>query len=157
MYVCVSRRRYDKAESEYIETKTHMHKPRSLSMCVCVCLSLYVSLCLCVSVPLSPSLRLLVDLCVCLCVYVCMYVCVSRRRYDKAEAEYIEAKTHMHKRRDLKDQLTEHLMLVIQQVSIVVVVVVVVVVVGCCHCSCLSRSSAQLPVLSTLLYHQYCH
>jgi hypothetical protein len=33
-----------------------------------------------------------------------------RQRFEKAEAEYVEAKLEMHKTADVKEQLTEHLM-----------------------------------------------
>ena len=41
-----------------------------------------------------------------------------RRRYDKAEQEYIESKIQMQKKREMKETLTEHLMVVIQQVHV---------------------------------------
>eukprot|EP00079_Xenopus_tropicalis_P024325 XP_012816906.1 PREDICTED: RAB6-interacting golgin isoform X3 [Xenopus tropicalis] len=39
----------------------------------------------------------------------------ERKRYDKAEAEYILAKVDLHKKTELKEQLTEHLCTIIQQ------------------------------------------
>lgn len=39
----------------------------------------------------------------------------ARRRYEKAEAEFIAAKTELHKKTELKEQLTEHLCAIIQQ------------------------------------------
>ncbi|OCT83062.1 hypothetical protein XELAEV_18025600mg [Xenopus laevis] len=37
------------------------------------------------------------------------------KRYDKAEAEYILAKVDLHKKTEIKEQLTEHLCTIIQQ------------------------------------------
>lgn len=43
-------------------------------------------------------------------------VCVrSRKRYEKAEAEYVAAKLELHRKTELKEQLTEHLCAIIQQ------------------------------------------
>ncbi|XP_077439271.1 RAB6-interacting golgin isoform X1 [Vanacampus margaritifer] len=39
----------------------------------------------------------------------------ARKRYDKAEAEYVMAKLDLHKKTDVKEQLTEHLYAIIQQ------------------------------------------
>ncbi|XP_077450890.1 RAB6-interacting golgin isoform X1 [Stigmatopora argus] len=39
----------------------------------------------------------------------------ARKRYDKAETEYVKAKLDLHKKTDLKEQLTEHLYAIIQQ------------------------------------------
>ncbi|XP_077389562.1 RAB6-interacting golgin isoform X2 [Festucalex cinctus] len=39
----------------------------------------------------------------------------ARKRYDKAEAEYVLAKFDLHKKTDVKEQLTEHLYAIIQQ------------------------------------------
>ena len=39
-----------------------------------------------------------------------------RKRYEVAEAEYVASKLDMAKKHDLKTSLTEHLLLVIQQV-----------------------------------------
>eukprot|EP00045_Choanoeca_perplexa_P018426 m.291443 g.291443 ORF g.291443 m.291443 type:complete len:313 (+) comp17816_c0_seq6:6785-7723(+) len=39
----------------------------------------------------------------------------ARQRFDRAEAEYVQAKLEMHKASDVKEQLTEHLMLIIQK------------------------------------------
>lgn len=51
---------------------------------------------------------------VCLCAGVC--VCVRRRkRYEKAEDEYVAAKLELHRKTELKEQLTEHLCAIIQQ------------------------------------------
>lgn len=38
-----------------------------------------------------------------------------RKRYEKAEAEYVTAKVDLHKKTDVKEQLTEHLCTIIQQ------------------------------------------
>lgn len=40
---------------------------------------------------------------------------VARKRYEKAEAEYVTAKMDLHKKTDIKEQLTEHLFAIIQQ------------------------------------------
>ncbi|KAM6962437.1 RAB6-interacting golgin [Aplochiton taeniatus] len=40
---------------------------------------------------------------------------VARKRYEKAEAEYVTAKLDLHKKTDIKEQLTEHLFAIIQQ------------------------------------------
>ncbi|KAM3875834.1 RAB6-interacting golgin [Diretmus argenteus] len=39
----------------------------------------------------------------------------ARRRYEKAEAEYVTAKLDLHKKTEVKEQLTEHLCAIIQQ------------------------------------------
>ncbi|XP_033476646.1 RAB6-interacting golgin [Epinephelus lanceolatus] len=39
----------------------------------------------------------------------------ARKRYDKAEAEYVMAKLDLHKKTEVKEQLTEHLCAIIQQ------------------------------------------
>ncbi|CAL8306629.1 unnamed protein product [Lota lota] len=39
----------------------------------------------------------------------------ARRRYEKAEAEYVASKLDLHKKTELKEQLTEHLCAIIQQ------------------------------------------
>ncbi|XP_049588082.1 RAB6-interacting golgin [Syngnathus scovelli] len=39
----------------------------------------------------------------------------ARKRYEKAEAEYVMAKLDLHKKTDVKEQLTEHLFAIIQQ------------------------------------------
>ncbi|XP_061682312.1 RAB6-interacting golgin [Syngnathoides biaculeatus] len=39
----------------------------------------------------------------------------AKKKYDKAETEYVMAKLDLHKKTDLKEQLTEHLCAVIQQ------------------------------------------
>ncbi|XP_061635521.1 RAB6-interacting golgin [Phyllopteryx taeniolatus] len=39
----------------------------------------------------------------------------ARKRYDKAETEYVMAKLDLHKKTDIKEQLTEHLCAIIQQ------------------------------------------
>ncbi|KAL1022824.1 hypothetical protein UPYG_G00032840 [Umbra pygmaea] len=39
----------------------------------------------------------------------------ARKRYEKAEAEYVSAKLDLHKKTDTKEQLTEHLCAIIQQ------------------------------------------
>ncbi|XP_010870803.1 RAB6-interacting golgin isoform X3 [Esox lucius] len=39
----------------------------------------------------------------------------ARKRYEKAEAEYVTAKLDLHKKTDVKEQLTEHLCAIIQQ------------------------------------------
>ena len=49
----------------------------------------------------------------------CAVTTQHRRRYDKAEQEYVESKLQMQKKREMKETLTEHLMVVIQQVHIV--------------------------------------
>lgn len=38
-----------------------------------------------------------------------------RKRYEKAEAEYVTAKLDLHKKTEVKEQLTEHLCAIIQQ------------------------------------------
>lgn len=40
---------------------------------------------------------------------------MSRRRYAKAEREFIEAKQHLFTKRERKDLLTEHLYAIIEQ------------------------------------------
>ncbi|XP_008404640.1 RAB6-interacting golgin [Poecilia reticulata] len=39
----------------------------------------------------------------------------ARKRYEKAEAEYVAAKLDLHRKTDVKEQLTEHLYAIIQQ------------------------------------------
>ncbi|XP_066548275.1 RAB6-interacting golgin isoform X2 [Amia ocellicauda] len=39
----------------------------------------------------------------------------ARKRFEKAEAEYVAAKLDLHKKTDVKEQLTEHLYAIIQQ------------------------------------------
>ncbi|KAJ0065731.1 hypothetical protein NL108_017454 [Boleophthalmus pectinirostris] len=39
----------------------------------------------------------------------------ARKRYEKAEAEFVAAKLELHKKTELKEQLTEHLCAIIQQ------------------------------------------
>ncbi|KAM4738867.1 RAB6-interacting golgin isoform 1-T2 [Anableps anableps] len=39
----------------------------------------------------------------------------ARKRYEKAEAEYVAAKLDLHKKTEVKEQLTEHLCAIIQQ------------------------------------------
>ncbi|CAL8267740.1 unnamed protein product [Arctogadus glacialis] len=39
----------------------------------------------------------------------------ARKRYEKAEAEYVASKTDLHRKTDTKEQLTEHLCAIIQQ------------------------------------------
>ncbi|XP_042339979.1 RAB6-interacting golgin [Plectropomus leopardus] len=39
----------------------------------------------------------------------------ARKRYDKAEVEYVAAKLDLHKKTEVKEQLTEHLCAIIQQ------------------------------------------
>lgn len=38
-----------------------------------------------------------------------------RKRFERAESEYINAKVHLHDKTEVKDQLTEHLCSIIQQ------------------------------------------
>ncbi|KAG8453121.1 hypothetical protein GDO86_004804 [Hymenochirus boettgeri] len=45
----------------------------------------------------------------------CLEFSQAKKRYDKAEAEYIVAKLDLHKKTELKEQLTEHLCTIIQQ------------------------------------------
>jgi RAB6-interacting golgin len=40
---------------------------------------------------------------------------IFRKRYERAEAEYINAKVSLHDKTEIKDQLTEHLCSIIQQ------------------------------------------
>ncbi|KAG7457196.1 hypothetical protein MATL_G00243950 [Megalops atlanticus] len=40
---------------------------------------------------------------------------VARKRYNKAEAEYVEAKLDLHRKTEVKEQLTEHLCAIIQE------------------------------------------
>ncbi|XP_061739239.1 RAB6-interacting golgin [Nerophis ophidion] len=40
---------------------------------------------------------------------------IARKRYEKAEAEYVTAKMDLHKKSEVKEQLTEHLFAIIQQ------------------------------------------
>ena len=42
-------------------------------------------------------------------------MCIFRRRYERAEAEFINAKVNLHDKTEAKDQLTEHLCSIIQQ------------------------------------------
>lgn len=42
-------------------------------------------------------------------------VIVYRKRFEKAEAEYVAAKMDLHKKTEAKEQLTEHLCAIIQQ------------------------------------------
>lgn len=46
-------------------------------------------------------------------VYVVLYF--PSKRYEKAEAEYVTAKLDLHKKTEVKEQLTEHLYAIIQQ------------------------------------------
>uniref|UniRef100_G3NN32 RAB6-interacting golgin n=1 Tax=Gasterosteus aculeatus TaxID=69293 RepID=G3NN32_GASAC len=39
----------------------------------------------------------------------------ARKRYEKAEVEYVTAKLDLHKKTEVKEQLTEHLCAIIQQ------------------------------------------
>ena len=41
--------------------------------------------------------------------------CVFRKRYNRAETEFINAKVNLHDKTETKDQLTEHLCSIIQQ------------------------------------------
>ena len=41
-----------------------------------------------------------------------------RKRYDKAEKEFVDAKLHLHKRQERKELLTEHLGAVIEDCEI---------------------------------------
>ncbi|XP_041417534.1 RAB6-interacting golgin-like isoform X1 [Xenopus laevis] len=45
----------------------------------------------------------------------CIEFSQAKKRYDKAEAEYILAKVDLHKKTEIKEQLTEHLCTIIQQ------------------------------------------
>lgn len=40
---------------------------------------------------------------------------VDRKRYEKAESEYVTAKLDLHRKTEVKEQLTEHLYAIIQQ------------------------------------------
>ena len=40
----------------------------------------------------------------------------AQRRYEYAEKEFVDAKLDLHGKRELKEQLTEHLLLIIQEV-----------------------------------------
>lgn len=40
---------------------------------------------------------------------------VDRKRYEKAESEYVAAKLDLHRKTEVKEQLTEHLYAIIQQ------------------------------------------
>lgn len=40
---------------------------------------------------------------------------VDRKRYERAESEYVTAKLDLHKKTEVKEQLTEHLYAIIQQ------------------------------------------
>uniref|UniRef100_A0A8C5QEP3 RAB6-interacting golgin n=1 Tax=Leptobrachium leishanense TaxID=445787 RepID=A0A8C5QEP3_9ANUR len=42
-------------------------------------------------------------------------LCLLRKRFDKAETEYILAKMDLHKKTEIKEQLTEHLCTIIQE------------------------------------------
>lgn len=42
-------------------------------------------------------------------------LCVDRKRYEKAECEYVAAKLDLHRKTEVKEQLTEHLYAIIQQ------------------------------------------
>lgn len=44
---------------------------------------------------------------------LCLHV--VRKRYEKAEAEYVSAKLDLHRKTEVKEQLTEHLCAIIQQ------------------------------------------
>lgn len=44
---------------------------------------------------------------------LCLHV--VRKRYEKAEAEYVAAKMDLHRKTEVKEQLTEHLCAIIQQ------------------------------------------
>lgn len=44
---------------------------------------------------------------------LCLHV--VRKRYEKAEAEYVAAKLDLHRKTEVKEQLTEHLCAIIQQ------------------------------------------
>lgn len=48
-------------------------------------------------------------------VYVFCLACSLRKRYEKAEVEYVSAKLDLHKKTEVKEQLTEHLCAIIQQ------------------------------------------
>ena len=43
------------------------------------------------------------------------FFCIFRKRYDRAETEFINAKVNLHDKTEVKDQLTEHLCSIIQQ------------------------------------------
>lgn len=45
----------------------------------------------------------------------CFSIFSRRKRYEKAEAEYVTAKLDLHKKTEVKEQLTEHLCAIIQQ------------------------------------------
>ncbi|XP_030063395.1 RAB6-interacting golgin-like [Microcaecilia unicolor] len=45
----------------------------------------------------------------------CMDYNYAKKRFDKAEVEYIAAKMDLHRKTDIKEQLTEHLYTIIQQ------------------------------------------
>lgn len=48
--------------------------------------------------------------------FIAIYILfVTRKRYDRAEREFIEAKMDLQKKSDLKEQLTEHLYTIIHQ------------------------------------------
>lgn len=53
--------------------------------------------------PPLPPLQTLID------------VFVDRKRYEKAESEYVTAKLELHRKTEAKEQLTEHLHAIIQQ------------------------------------------
>lgn len=40
---------------------------------------------------------------------------VDRKRYEKAESEYVTSKLDLHRKTEVKEQLTEHLYAIIQQ------------------------------------------
>lgn len=42
-------------------------------------------------------------------------MCVDRKRYERAESEYVAAKLDLHRKTEVKEQLTEHLYAIIQQ------------------------------------------
>lgn len=42
-------------------------------------------------------------------------VFVGRKRYEKAESEYVTSKLDLHRKTEVKEQLTEHLYAIIQQ------------------------------------------
>lgn len=45
----------------------------------------------------------------------CVEYSTARKRYEKAESEFVAAKLELHKKTELKEQLTEHLCTIIQQ------------------------------------------
>lgn len=46
---------------------------------------------------------------------ICLSPFLFRKRYEKAESEYVTAKLDLHKKTEIKEQLTEHLCAIIQQ------------------------------------------